>query len=59
MDATRSLLLGGLVILSACAVHACAGDAATTDASRGRGGTGQAAAVPVTTATVVQKSTSW
>ena len=55
MSATHRLLLGGLVILSACAVNACSGDAATTDSSRGRGGAGQAPAVPVTTAPVVQK----
>jgi multidrug efflux system membrane fusion protein len=55
MSATHRLLLGGLVMLSACAVNACSGDAATTDSSRGRGGAGQAPAVPVTIATVVQK----
>ncbi len=55
MGAARCLLLGGFVVLSACAANACSGDAATTDSSRGRGGAGQSAAVPVTIATVVQK----
>jgi multidrug efflux system membrane fusion protein len=53
-SATHRLLLGGLIVASACAVSACSGDAATTDPPRARGGASQPA-VPVTVAKVVQK----